>query len=75
MIWQSIETAPRDGTWILGVMEGTHPRTGVPFYPAVVHYIEDIGWSEKESEEDETCWHLTHWMPLPPPPANDPTTA
>jgi hypothetical protein len=62
MDWQPIETAPKDGTPILGFMpsDDFSPITG----------IEVIWW-------DFGAWlmgceavidHPTHWMPLPDPP-------
>lgn len=61
MDWQPIETAPKDGTPILGwpgTMNG---------YPYVVQYSHGL-WREADGE----LYHLyepTHWMPLPEPPA------
>jgi hypothetical protein len=71
MTWQPIETAPRDGTIILGVMAGNHPETGKPFVPAVVSWDEEFGWLEGYEDLEEYKphdWPLTHWMPLPEPP-------
>lgn len=59
--WQPIETAPRDGTEIIG-----HDiRTGVSH---VTRW--DYGWDDPDdhyySEAPE--YSPTHWMPLPSPP-------
>lgn len=66
--WQSIETAPRDGTVFLvyrpdagltgdstfAIVQGVNVPTTSP--QGVVHYT------------SRWC-HPTHWMPLPPPPS------
>lgn len=66
--WQDISTAPRDGTWVLACIRG--------FVPGVVQWCDKRGhWSEfeygdaPEGDDTEVDWQLTHWMPLPPPPA------
>lgn len=68
--WRPIETAPRDGTIIMGFR----------FYPVVMKYVGgEWPWeaiqldglmpflSNGFFENDE---QLTHWMPLPAPPAS-----
>lgn len=63
--WQPIETAPKDGTWILAVQEGYYSE-GVPFVPSVVYWDSEAkGWTEDEYESGEPEWALTHWMSLP----------
>lgn len=75
MKWQPIETAPKDGTEIIGVYVPTGP------YDADYSIIEWDGkyWVGKcdgyraiEAQSDfRTEFHtpfVTHWMPLPPPP-------
>jgi hypothetical protein len=73
MEWQPIETAPKDGTRILAVVQG--------FRPAVAYWQNNRGvfdfidaedmpspeaWDEYLRNEPE--WTPTHWMPLPEPP-------
>lgn len=63
--WQSIETAPKDGTLILGLRGLLAQRTQwgktshVPLY----------GWCFVRDHEDEDpdydLWEPHHWMPLP----------
>ncbi len=76
MDWQPIETAPRDGTWFL--LTGGQIRYGWDgdTQPSVV-------CGQRTSEFGDESWqfawydggyygeyeHPTHWMPLPPPPA------
>jgi hypothetical protein len=56
--WQPIETAPKDGTAVLGwdKDEGSD----------VMHFREGL-WMQRV---DDACWVRTptHWRPLPPPP-------
>jgi hypothetical protein len=56
--WRPIESAPKDGTFILGYRIG---RAGPP---APCRYVVDA-WSDAE---DEPIIDPTHWMPLPLPP-------
>lgn len=61
--WQSIETAPKDGTAILVIRDDEHESH------EVVYYEEDINGFVWCGETQ--AWHqdrFTHWMPLPPPP-------
>ena len=67
MEWQPIETAPKDGRYILGCSASyyfPHPVVFAAYHP---------------NAEGKHCWRnakigghkitgLTHWMPLPPPP-------
>jgi hypothetical protein len=60
--WQSIETAPRDGTKIM--LRGKYAQTENRLVVTVGHYLPDAN-----------CWVTTggvmhcaaHWMPLPTP--------
>lgn len=66
MEWQTIESAPKDGTtvdvWLTLPSGGAGQR-----YP-------DASWdgtswvSELEEWEIPRHFHVTHWMPLPSPP-------
>ncbi len=68
MEWQPMETAPKDGTGIL-----TYPHFRVTHYAT-----EDIhpgeGWVDEFDDGIEQFVAMrtppTHWMPLPPPPAD-----
>lgn len=56
--WQSIETAPKDGTLIL-VYDGSEPMT--------VTWEEFFGWQDN-ARGSYWGFTATHWMPLPEPP-------
>ena len=71
--WQPIETAPKDGTPIIGLMVRTYPDGS--FYPdgAVMMYEVDgighTGWAYmgvlvNMVQPDDAP---THWLPLPAP--------
>jgi len=73
--WQPIETAPRDGTWIIAWDgKGVQPmiwEVGDEDYPKDYR-----GWCYADHRWGGTLYdgcnevltHPTHWMPLPPPP-------
>lgn len=61
--WQPIDTAPKDGTWVLAYSPNGNWRR--------------ISWGKNRF--NEACWtsvdwwffereEFTHWMPLPEPP-------
>lgn len=65
--WRPIETAPKDGTFILAVIAG--------FKPAVVRFMCAPGRSDWIDSSDNWTsdiggpfWEPTHWMPLPDSP-------
>jgi hypothetical protein len=71
--WQPIETAPKDGTFVL--VSGDSGYVSTPryvevgrFIPAYRDYFVDISG---DSFTDAWPEHPTHWMPLPPPPAKE----
>lgn len=60
--WQPIETAPKDGTWIL--IWGDRWDCEQP----------DVGsWDDDDWRDDEgaVLAFATHWMPLPTPPSQE----
>lgn len=57
MKWRPISTAPKDGTYILGVF-GDNME--------VISYMEGLGWSNGDNHMSSDNW--THWQELPEPP-------
>jgi hypothetical protein len=58
-MWQPIESAPKDGTSILGCYDD---------WMEVIRYIDNLGWHNGDNSINSGDW--THWMPLPEPPNN-----
>jgi hypothetical protein len=59
--WRPIETAPKDGTWVVCVEDdGTK-------------HVAQFNKTWVTEEYDYTSYFIdpTHWMPLPPPPQAD----
>ncbi len=69
VMWQPIETAPRDNTAFLAYV-GNAMNTMVVISWGPYSQTESgwIGWPFADGEP-------THWMPLPPPPEHNPSTA
>jgi hypothetical protein len=60
--WQPIETAPKDGSTILGYWVNGEMHTG-----SVFHGRRHNEWTPEFDTEKE--WDMpTHWQPLPSPP-------
>jgi len=59
--WQPIETAPRDGTWVLVYAGDTHVACFSDYTS------KDQWWTQGASLLSDP--HPTHWQPLPPPPS------
>lgn len=70
--WQTIETAPMDGTPILA--SGLDHGKGPSRHYSVVEWI-DFGCVSGWYPDEDAYPHiyLTHWMPLPKPPTKDST--
>jgi Protein of unknown function (DUF551) len=71
--WQPIETAPKDGTQVLGWLPESEEHSAtmeIVFYGKHNH-VPLYGWLYRGDrigrEEVEGC-QPTHWMPLPSPP-------
>ena len=56
--WQPIETAPKDGEYILAAHESGHVN--------IMQYCFDGCW--RSNTNDIAKWNPTHWQPLPEPP-------
>lgn len=70
--WQTIETAPKDGTYVL---VATEHGSWVAKYEAVFQsgFKPDNPWRSMMLNHDHInreyrTWRPTHWMPLPKPP-------
>ena len=66
--WQDISTAPRDGT-VVDLWRG--PRNGYPGHMAREAKWVDGRWWWNSNKYHELDDKITHWMPIPPPPAAD----
>jgi hypothetical protein len=75
MEWRPIETAPRDGTELLGFWRYLDAN-GRSYCEGMRVISWDESWQGWHDDEDETHTYgaatntglYTHWMPLPPPP-------
>lgn len=67
--WQRIATAPKDGTEVLLFS----PNVCFPgvFRGACVEFEGDPNPAEWLDQNDIAVPNPTHWMPLPPPPADE----
>lgn len=67
--WQPIETAPKDGTWVLLLwpMTRTNVMVSGKYYISARDFEEM--WLSQPSVE--STHEPTHWMPLPSPPTQD----
>ena len=62
--WQTMESAPRDGTWIL--LYHRHARISD-------WYFDGVGWTNDAVDwhpDEDTALAPTHWMPIPPEPVS-----
>jgi hypothetical protein len=64
--WLPIETAPKDGTWILAIIDGEY-QPGIRYAPSVSRFTNG-SWDYENYEDTGEEWYPTHWMPLPAPP-------
>ena len=69
--WQTIETAPKDGTHVIGWFpefgKAGKARQTAPSYAENV-YWNGVEWSWVQ-DGDTPIHQPTHWMPLPAPPS------
>lgn len=66
--WQPIETAPKDGTWILGFLKRKVLEDQIQCYCWNAHGSDDDLWVNA-SDTNDFDEQPTHWMPIPAPPA------
>ena len=76
-VWQDIETAPRDGSFILAIVAPNDSRhlghqSGRAFvirHEGVMVSGFDLGWAVYPGFGGASDCDFTHWMPLPQPPS------
>ena len=75
--WQPIETAPKDGTWILACVPSDDPfyrtrNAGYVLLPEVIHWgvyhPNSRGKAEWRNQFGVRRPHHTHWCHVPEPP-------
>ena len=64
--WQPIETAPKDGTWLLTFSPQLHARG---YKPEIIYWLEGRWVVGRGSTPYHSSISFTHWTPLPAPPA------
>jgi len=71
MIWQPIETAPKDGT-VIDLWDGHYKHRVVNARWANHYWMNGVPIREKSwgsnDRDGPFCDKPTHWMPLPKPP-------
>lgn len=80
MEWQSIETAPKDGTDVL-ICGGIYWCEFLPcefpsraFKGSTMAWFDDSIYPNGVWVREETYYQPTYWMPLPPPPKDEHAT-
>jgi len=80
MKWQPIETAPKDGRYIVAIyqtLDGEgyaahlHGRAFVVRHEGTTVSDYDLGWALFPGFGGVSDKCLSHWMPLPEPPSED----
>lgn len=68
--WQPIETAPKDGDFLLGVWEGSwhNPRKRFQVYQARHGFVGKPSWAGNYRTEEGEAYEIAGWMPLPAAP-------
>ena len=66
--WQPIETAPRDGSWIITAGGGADFGMPMKWCDRVGAWECDALMLEDWDDQAEGYSRPTHWMPLPPAP-------
>lgn len=65
--WQPIETAPRDGTAILGFNHHCFVTAWRTLYTTALRGEKASWWDTKYPTGEHMEFQPTHWMPLPKP--------
>ncbi len=62
--WLPIETAPKDGSWVL-LADAAYPEEAL----LIARWRHDVWWGKPTPKGHATIWRTaTRWMPLPPAP-------
>lgn len=79
--WLPIESAPKDGTWLLvagtiwageisGIVKNVRAEMGIARFTNGKSDFDGDDWWDDTGGDAYACWcRPTHWMPLPQPPA------
>jgi hypothetical protein len=69
--WQPIETAPKDGEWII-VYDANYDHSSSSYLIAYWHKPLKVWAGKPNSKGRFPLWeNATHWMPLPPAPGDE----
>lgn len=68
--WQDISTAPLDRNILLWWRPITPNRYAEAVVIGSLSSHEEGKWWNPQRGEYQDSWHVTHWMPLPDPPAS-----
>lgn len=78
--WMPIDTAPKNGTFIITIIDGIHEETGERFLPSVARWHPLncdgevlYGWHDPDATDEDVfnIYRPTHWRALPPTPAEE----
>lgn len=64
--WQPIETAPKNGTWVILFLDGIGRSICAYYSEAAGKWVDT--WCAYINERP---YNASHWMPLPEPPTED----
>jgi hypothetical protein len=67
MEWHTMDTAPKDGRYILAITADTGSRC-LPGRMFCIRYESFMGWGVYPGYGGVSDEAFTHWMPLPEPP-------
>jgi hypothetical protein len=66
--WQPIETAPKDGSFVLLFYPRAEPPVSIGYWDDAFGIAKIAGWMMMEFDSAFSAVTPTHWMPLPPAP-------